>query len=431
MNRIGWVVGLLALSAAACDRATGPIAVSYLAIVALVDTPPGVSPGARYGYRVHEVSGTLGIDTTIDVAPLDTVFLRLPVATYGVALTGLPKWCASRYGPNQFVVVYDPPSTSLARYYITCKAPLTVQFATEGPVSPDHEMAYRMTGGNGVERLGIVHPNDTLRFDGVAPGEYELAVAVLSSDCVVTSNGGSKPRFIVPEGGGAVLDVRIACSDPARRPHFMHAAATHRDGVSAFVFRVEDPDRDVERYVWDITDCEGTSVLPGGAFLRRGLSSGRTQNWDTLTVIGAFEPGLSATEVAGRCTSLRVVDQQGNTTPVLELPIGSVPGAAPSATLFNALPVGAVAVRTNLAAADADGDYVGVFATARLRDGVLFAPDGKPDIGIYNVAGYIGSTVPDLLLGTRIQYGDVYAVIVYLIDMAGHVTRLEDSDVFR
>ncbi len=431
---IGWphAFAMVALTAAlGCERPTGPEPVSWLAIVALVDTPAGVSAGARYGYRVREVSGTLGIDTTLHVLPSDTVFLRLPVATYGVELTGLPAWCDSRYGSDQFVVVFDPPSTALARYYITCRAPLTVQLATEGPVAADHEMVFRLSGGTGFEDVGIVHPNDTLRFDRLGPGEYEFALSVLSPDCVVTSNGATHPRVTVPEGGGAVLDVRVACSDPARRPRFLQAAATFRDGVSAFVLRVADPDRDVERYVWDLTDCRGTSVVPGGARIRRGLSSGRTHDLDTLTVIGVYETGMSTGDVAGRCTALRVADQLGNTTPVVELPIRNEPGLAPSATTFNAYTVGTAAIHTDLVVEDGDADFLGVFATARTRDGVLFPADGNPDIGIYNAAGYLESAIPDLPLGSRIQYGDVYAVIVYLIDAAGHVTRVEDGDVFR
>jgi len=426
-----WLTALvLAAGAAACDRATGPIEVSYLAIVALVDTPSGVSPGLHYDYRVQEVSGTLGIDTIIEVQPSDTVILRLPVATYGIALSGLPAWCASRYGDEQYVVVFDAPSTALARYFITCQAPLTVHLVTEGPVSSDHEMVYHVSGGS-YDRVGIAHPNDTLRFDHVPAGDYQFTLSLLSPDCVVTSNGATHPQITVPAGGGAVLDLRIACSDPARRPQFLQAAATYTNGVSAFVFRVRDPDRDVERYVWDLTDCAGTTILPGGARIRRGLSSGRTYDRDTLTVVAAFEPGLADSTVVGRCTALRVVDQQGNTTPVLELPIRPAPGTPPIASMFNAFTIGTEAIHTDLAAGDPEGDFVGVFAAARVRDGVLFPPDGNPDIGIYNAAGYIGGAVPELPLGARIQYGDVYAVIVYLIDAAGHFTRLEDVDLFR
>ena len=412
-----------------CEHATGPVAASYLAIVTLIDAPVGIDPGAHYSYRVRELSGTLGIDTTVSVAPQDTVILRLPPATYGVTLAGLPPPCASRYGLQQYLVVVDGPSTSLARYYVSCQTPLTVYTFSEG-TAPDPEMVYRLRAPDGAERIGIAGANDTLRFDALAAGEYEFSLSLIAPHCVVTSDGGTDPRVTIPPGGGAELDVHIACSDEALRPHLVDAAATYRQGVSALVFRVTDPDRDVERYVWDLTDCRGTSLLPGGARTRRGLSSGRTRFQDTVTVVAAFEVGLPDSALVGRCTGLRVADELGNTTPVVELPIRVPISTPPTATTFNAYTIGTAAVRTDLNASDVDDDYVGVFVTALLRDGVLAAPDGQPDVGIYGVAGYLGTAVPDLPLGSRIQYGDVYAVIVYLIDAKGNVTRMEDGDLF-
>jgi hypothetical protein len=140
---------------------------------------------------------------------------------------------------------------------------------------------------------------------------------------------------------------------------------------------------------------------------------------------------LSAAAVAGRCTALRVEDQLGNTTPVLELPIRAGEGSAPHATTFNAFTIGMTAIHTSVDVVDAEGDFVGVFAAARMRDGVLAPPDGNPDIGIYNAAGYLGAEIPDLAFSSRIQYGDVYAVTLFLIDAAGHVTRVVDNDPFR
>lgn len=425
----------LALAAAggvlACERTlTGPIPVSYLAVVALVDAPPGFSATGRYSYRVRELSGKLAIDTTIVASPRDTVIVRLPPATYTVTLSGLPDVCESRYSLQQYVVVVDPPSTSLARYYVSCEDALTVHVFTDG-THADSQMVYRLIAPDGGERLGIVGAGDTLRFDRLTPGLYEFALSVIAPNCVVTSDGGTRSHVTVAPSGGTVLDVRIACSDEGLRPHMVHAAATYRQGVSAFMFQATDPDRDVERYVWDVTDCRGSSVVPGGARTRRGLSSGRTFDRETVTVVGAFEAGLADDAVAGRCTALRVVDQQGNTTPVLELPIRPGSTQSPRATVFNAYSVGVTAIRTELAATDPDGDFVGTFVAARLRDGVLSPPNGEPDLGIYTAAGYLGDAVPDLPLGSRFQYGDVSAIIVYLIDWAGNFTRLEDADVFR
>jgi hypothetical protein len=238
---------------------------------------------------------------------------------------------------------------------------------------------------------------------------------------------------VVP-GGGTVVDVHLECSDPALRPVLLEFQAAYGSGASVFRIRARDPNRDIERYYWDITDCRGTSVLPAplGRRLRRGLSSGRTAGQDTIVVVGAYELGLPDSAIAGRCTAIRVADEPGNTTPVIEVPTRtSVVAAAPRATTFNAVYIGTQAVRTTLAVTDPDGDFAGVFVAARLRDGILSPPDGQPDIGIYNVAGYLVPNLPDLPLTSRIQYGDVLAIIVYLVDGAGNFTRLEDSDVFR
>jgi hypothetical protein len=45
-------------------------------------------------------------------------------------------------------------------------------------------------------------------------------------------------------------------------------------------------------------------------------------------------------------------------------------------------------------------------------------------------AGYVGLNVPDIPTTGRIKWDDVYAVIVYVIDARGNVTRVEDDDIF-
>lgn len=436
MARVSPVGLVLALGAGsvACERATGPVVVSYLAVVAQIDAREGVTPGTRFTYRVTELSGTLGIDTVIAVAPTDTVILRMPGATYRVSLEGLRPTCVSRYGPTQFVVVVEGGHTSLARYFISCQPPLEVRTLTDG-ANIDPEFIYRLRATGGDERVGLIGANDTLLLDGLASGEYTISLHHVAGHCVVTSDGGPARSVHVDSAGGTQIDLRVTCSDEAQRPRLLAFAASYHDGVSAFVFRAADVGRDIERYHWDLTDCQGISLV-GGARLRRGLSAGRTRNLDTIIVVGAHEVGLPDGDLQGRaCTALRVVDENGNTTPIVQVPIGTggagTGGSAPRAVTFNARLVDTLAVRTQLAATDAEGDFAGTFAMARLRDGVLSAPNGEPDLGIFSAAGYLDTQIPDLPLGSRIHYGDVYAVIVYLIDAAGNFARIEDADVFR
>lgn len=125
-----------------------------------------------------------------------------------------------------------------------------------------------------------------------------------------------------------------------------------------------------------------------------------------------------------------MADERGNTTPLIERPIHVPTAAGPFATVFNAYLAGTSRLRVALQVTDPDGDFAGVFVAARLRDGALGGPhDGQPDYGIWNVAGYLSTTIPDLTFTTTLMYYDVYAVIVYLLDAAGNIRRVEDGDI--
>jgi hypothetical protein len=425
------VVALAALSWG-CERVLAPREVSYLAIVALIDAPTGISPGTRYTYHIRDAYGRLGIDTTVAVTPADTVILPLPPGTYLVTLGGVPETCLSRYGANYQATVDAGPYTTTIRYFVSCLPPLVVRLSSSG-VNTGSEYVYRLVAPDGGERLGVAAPNDTLSLDDLTPGRYEFHLHLLPPHCVVTTNGGARRIVDVVRGGGTVAELHVACSDEATRPVLLEVRAAYAAGAGLIWFRARDPNRDIERYHWDLTDCRGTSILPEGSRVRRGLSSsGRTAGQDTILVISAFEVGLPDSVVAGSCTAVRVADEPSNTTPVWEVPTRTPVGtASPQASTFNAVYIGTLAVRTTLTVGDPDGDFVGLFAAARLRDGILSPPNGQPDIGIYNVSGYLLPNVPDLPLNSRIQYGDVLGVIVYLVDAAGNFARLEDGDVFR
>ena len=83
---------------------------------------------------------------------------------------------------------------------------------------------------------------------------------------------------------------------------------------------------------------------------------------------------------------------------------------------------------------DPDGDFAGLFVGARMRDGVLGPADGEEDFGVYNVAGYLDVLeLPTLTFsaGRRPAWDDIFAVVVYLLDARGNLTRLEDADLFQ
>lgn len=394
-------------------------------------TPDGISVTTPYHYRIEELSQTLGIDTTLTLAPADTVILPVPPATYRVTLDGLPAKCRIQGGESQEVVIPEGANTALLRFLVLCEAQLLIENLVEGLLA-DSEFVYRVADGAGAERVGLIRANDTVLLDGFVPGSHTVRLTHVAPNCHVVSDGGDTRTVAIPASGTAALALRVACSDPPHAPELLGVAARYQDGASTVLFRARDPDRDIERYHWDLTDCHRTSVLPGGERIRTGLASGRTANLDTVIVMGAAEPGLPDAETQSRCMAIRVVDLAGNTSAVVETPIAPPDGAPPGVTGFNATFLGTQAIRTVLQADDPDGDFLGVFAAARLRDGVLGPHDGRPDFGVFNPSGYLGSALPDVPLGgSRPPYTDYYSIILFLFDQRGNVRRVEDTDLFR
>ena len=422
----------VALGGAACREATAPaMAPPYLAIVTRVVAPSLAAIGTRYTYRVREASGTLGIDKTVAAAPGDTVILSVPPATYVVELSGVPPVCKVRNEGKAAIVIAPNTNTSVVRYFVTCQSQLTVTVATEGGSVADSVYVYHLRASDGAERLGLLRATDTLVLFHLPVGDAVFDVGGVAANCDVTNDGGATRRVQLDSVGGTELDFRVACSDPFRRPRLLWARTSYHDGVGGLLLQATDPDRDVNAFAWDVTDCRRTTILPGGRRLRGGLGSGRTANQDTVTVMSAFEIGLPDSAARGACATVWVTDDQGNMSTIVETPLAAGEGRPPGATLFNAHFAGTELLRTDLTAVDPDGDFLGVFAAVRLRDGVLGAPDGTPDIGYYNTAGFLGGQVPDVPIGTgRLTYDNFYAVILYLFDARGNFTRLEDADLF-
>src|SRR5262249_42582771 len=172
------------------------------------------------------------------------------------------------------------------------------------------------------------------------------------------------------------------------RPEILDFSWQYHDSVVVFIAKAKDPDYNLATLFFDLTDCNGHSVLSGGARERGGMQGGRTSYTLTPIVFSAFEFGLSDQEIAGHCASLRLQDADGNTTPVVEALPSFPDGTAPEAIGFNSVLVSNELLTTKLSARDTDGDFFGTFVAARLRDGLLSPPDGKFDIGVYNAAGY-------------------------------------------
>ncbi|MEZ4455742.1 MAG: hypothetical protein R2882_04195 [Gemmatimonadales bacterium] len=412
-------------------RAGGP---PYLAVVAKIESGTIADPSLKFEYRIRDVSEGGTLDTTIAVSPADTVILSVRPASYQIDLLELPPKCVSRYGPIDVVVVPEGINTALSRFFITCNAPLAVTVYTAG--GPDTvQFVWELTNEAGVQQTGFIRNKlETLIFNPLTPGAYAFSIWNMPSNCEVITPGRRTQQVMVSADGGDLLQFSVTCSDPEHRPVIGSFTWSFHDSAAVFRADVSDPDRDLIGYYFDITDCEGHSVRPGGEIERGGLNTGRTAFAASTTIIGGYEYvqlGMGDAQLAGHCASLRVVDASGNTTPPVERPVLRDPGVPPVATDYNAFFIGTSRLATRLSVVDADGDFFGVFVLAELRDGVLRGQDGETDIGIYNTQGYDNTLVPDLPLGGRITTADVYAQIVYLVDDKGHFRRIVDRDPFQ
>lgn len=417
---------------ASCKDTNAPPGPPYLAIVTDLNTWPGAAAPARVSYRVRELSGTLGVDRRLRITPTDTVIISVPPASYLIEAVDLPANCIPRNGTDRGIVLGPEDNTGLVRYSITCRGLLSITALTDG-WDQDGSFIYRVRNENGGEWTGIIPANDTIVLNDVSSGPLEIQLGGVAPNCQAINDGGTRLSVDLDPIGGAAMVFRIACSSVARRPRILSLVSGFTFGASIFTFRVIDPDSDLDGYVWDITDCRGNSILPEKRErTRRGLRGGRGALSDTLTVVGAFEVGLSSAEVADACTEIRVFDSQANISEIITHRIGSATGFAPSVRFFNARLEGTQVVRSLLEASDPEQDIVGHFVAVRLRDGALGGQrDGVLDLGIMDPLGYLGTSVVDIPTTGRIKWDDVYGVIVYLIDKNGNVVRVEDSDVFK
>jgi hypothetical protein len=421
-----------ALAAAAC-RDQGPVKKGppYLAILPLVALEEGASGPRAVHYRVQMLSEPVTVDTVITRGATDTVILSLPPATYGVTLDGLPGWCTSRNGTEREALLLRTSNTSIVRYALSCRVALTVRTSSQGQ-PPGTRYALRVSRGAEVVRDVVMAANDSLKLDGLAAGTYALDLRNVPDACAIVNDAGRVPKVTVPATGGAEMVLRVDCARPTDRPQVTNFAASYHDGTLGYYAEVTDPNRDVNQYVVNLTDCDGASLLPRGARTFTGLA--RTAiGPDTVFVIAAFEAGVPDSLARTACASFRAVDLAGNTSAAYEVPLTGDTTLAPRVLRFNSLFSGTSAITSILAVDDPDGDYAGAFLAFYLRDGALGnTVDGKPEYGIYAVNGVRGSTLPVIPLGSPYpDYADYLSVVVYVVDKRGRFRRVVDTDLQR
>ncbi|HYW52090.1 MAG TPA: hypothetical protein VE861_15855 [Gemmatimonadaceae bacterium] len=397
-------------------------------------TWPGASAPSSITYRIREsTAGVVSFDELRTVTPSDTIILPLAPGTYVVEAQGLPARCVLPRGSAlQGITLTEADNTGIIRYQVECRGLLSISVIADG-WDVDDDFVYRIrNSADRSERTGITSGNDTLTVEDIPAGDIEIDLGGVAPNCAITTDGGMRQRLKIESTGGAAVTYRVQCSEVARQPRITAFTSGYMQGASIFQFRVFDPDGDLLGYYWDITDCEGNSVLADKRErVRLNLRGGRGATNDTLTIVGAFELGLENAALQGRCTEIRVFDARSNVSAIVTHKIGSATGAPPTVRFFNATLQGQAFVSSVLEASDPDGDIVGHFVLVRLRDGVLATADGVPDLGSMDAVGYVGLNVPNIPTTGRIKWDDVYSVIVYIIDARGNVIRVEDDDIFK
>lgn len=416
---------------AGCKGIDEPPGPPYLAIVTNMYALGGASAPDEVVYSITDLNAPLVQAKRLRRAPGDTVIVSLSPSAYQVRVEGLPTRCRVSNGAARAIVLTDEDNTGIIRYSIQCLGMVNIAVVADGPAL-DSSFVYRIRHQDGTERTGLVGANDTTTVDDAGPGTYEVRLGGVATNCVIVSDGGPEQRVVASSTGGATASFRVSCTDLAHRPQLLSLVGGHSMGAAIFTFRVWDPDHDVDGYVFDLTDCRGNSVLPDKRErTRRGLLNGRAQHSDTIDVVGAYDLALTPDAIVGRCTEIRVFDEQGNTSVILSHRMGSSGGFAPVVRFFNATLQGTSSVTSLLAASDPENDIVGHFVLVRLRDGVLGPPDGFADLGSMDPAGYLHLEVPPIPTTGRVRWDDVLSVIVFVIDAKGNAVRVEDADIFR
>ncbi len=429
-------LSIFSLGSCAIENTITPIGRQppYLAVVISVDAPDEVTVRGPYRFRVKELSGQIKFDTTFRATPRDTVIFSVQPATYALEISDVPESCGVRDGTFQYALVPPKTNTTLARFNLVCRNALTLITLTDG-LKPDSSYIYAVTRADSAVSAGQMKSNDTLLIDGLQPGDYTVTLRHVAPHCVILSDGGEVATFRLTANGGQRLVFRATCSDPTTRPQLVEFKGSYDRGTVGYFVRVYDKQRDVDFYFWDITDCRRHSILPGGRRRRGGLQGfDNTSYRDTAVVIGAHDVPLPDSTLRKSCQAIWVHDAYVNVTDVVEIPlVPRRPATSPFASAFNSLYVGTVGMHIVLKVQDPDGDFLGAFVNYTLRDGIVaFPPDGQPDRLLFQPPGQLEVDIRDIPFDIGFgTWTDYYGAIVWLLDRAGNVTRLEDSDPFR
>lgn len=437
-----WAARLVAVcgggALAGCTLGSEPIdnAPPFIVVIPRVTAVPGaVLPPVTYRLRQLSEPGTR---TTMVVAGArDTVrFGRLELGTYLIEAIGFPDRCTVQdEGARQTAIVFDNNTTSIVRLSVSCVPALVVNTSVEGEVPRDSVTLLLQAPDGQVTTRRLASMTTRAIFDDVPAGEYRVGFLLLPPNCHSLAPGGARRVPVdVPRVAGTTLTLAYQCAPTASSPRLLTMAASRREGIAGFIVRAVDPNRNLDRLAFSLTDCAGRHLLAGGERIRTGFLRDNGVSDDTSQATVAVPIPASADSLGRICVGARVLDRDGNSSAIVERELLEAdPARAPRATEMNAVFTSRFAMSVTLAVADPQGDYAGAFGLLVLRDGTLNGQfDGQPDIASWNGLGFPGTQLPVLPIGNGRPDLEAYVeMVLVLIDRTGQIAVVRDRSLLQ
>lgn len=196
---------LFVFTAVACDDDDDPTGPTTGAVEVTVATT-GTGTDAD-GYSVS-VDGGTGVAVTVNGT---VVIPGVATGTRSVMLGGLDAACTVQ-GTNPVSVTVAAGDTASASFAVQCDTPVTgtimVTTATTGEsIDPDGYMVD--TDGDTL----AIEVNDTVYFEDLAPGDYDVTVSGVEANCTVADTTTQAATLVGDDT--AAVDFSITCAAPA------------------------------------------------------------------------------------------------------------------------------------------------------------------------------------------------------------------------
>lgn len=429
-------VALAALAVGSCGSPlASDVAPPFVVVVPRVTAVPGAALPPTLWYRLRKLSAPRDLELTVTAGPRDTVrFGRLDVATYEVTTGGWPARCrVAEDGDRQQVIVYEENTSSIVRIRVQCEPSLQVSASIEGQ-PPVDSVVLRLISPEGRIQLRTVRMTDRQIIDGLPAGTYRVGYTLLPPNCRSLAPGGAATVPVeVSDAGGAIIALRYQCAPVSGVPRLVSFGASYADGLVGFTVRAVDAERNLDRIGFGVTDCTGRWVGQVGERVRTGFLGSQGFSADTAQATIAIVSPVAADAVPRHCAAVRVIDRDGNSSPVWERPlVPSAPSRAPVITSADAVFLSRFEMALRITGTDPDGDFAGVHAVLTLRDGTLNGRfDGEPDIAAMNAIGYPGWSFPILPIGGGRPDVEAYVeVALVALDRQGNLAVVRDQRLF-